>query len=120
MADNGKTLNDALMELRGLTLGSVEFVMDYVQLRFGGPVLTAYIHPSLIANDKVLFWAEPGYRDSLCDLISLPVDDTGANDQEVKIHFQNGTVVRISLAADDYRGPEALEFVSDSGPSWIV
>jgi hypothetical protein len=40
-----QTLADTLGKLLGHTLGSVEFVGDYVQLWFDGPCMTAYTLP---------------------------------------------------------------------------
>jgi len=121
MGNAAKTLDDALHDLRGRTLSSVEFVHDYVQLRFDGPTLTAYTQPYLTLGAKAIFWGDPAYRNSLCALIGVQVEDTNVTaGKELTVHFQDGTVLKISLKDKDYHGPEALEFVSGPGPSWVV
>jgi hypothetical protein len=117
----GKTLSDALQELIGLPLCSIEFVMDYVQLHFGGPTLTAFTRPSLHVGSTTLRWDTAGFRDSLCALIQIKVAEARVlKGEEVDLRFENGTTFSVSLRETDYSGPEALEFVIDSGPSWIV
>lgn len=121
MKTQHKTLNEALQALKDIPLYSVEFVMDYVQLRFGGPTLTAFTHPSLQVDGKTVTWESPEFKDLLCGLIEIPVVETDVvKSEEVKLRFENGTTVLISLRENDYSGPEALEFVVDSGPSWVV
>jgi hypothetical protein len=69
-----RTLADALSELVGQPLSSVEFVQDYVQLHFDGPTLTAYTPPTVSFESAVtLAWEDAGYRDSLCKQIGSVV-----------------------------------------------
>lgn len=115
------TLNDALSRLVGTALSSVEFVQDYLQLRFGGPTLTSYTHPRLVRHDVAIFWGDPAYRNSLCALVGVLVKETAvAENKEVTLDFENGTAVKVSLESQDYRGPEALQFVGDDGSVWVT
>lgn len=35
---------------------SVIFVMDYVQFKFNGPILSAFVRPTIEGDDAVLRW----------------------------------------------------------------
>jgi hypothetical protein len=121
MEAQGRALSEALQELKGVRLYSVEFVMDYVQLHFGGPILTAYTHPSLNVRGRSITWETDGFRDLLCELIEVPVVEAHVvAGEELRLHFENGAIFAVSLQDKDYGGPEAVEFISNSGPSWIV
>ena len=121
MGNIGKTLHEGLRELQGRDLSSVEFVMDYVQFYFGGPCLTAHIPPSVTtALGHTLVPDKQCYRDALCERIGVKVRDTEADATGVAINFEDGAIFRISLREQDYRGPEALEFVNESGDIWVT
>jgi len=116
-----QTLADALQELVGHALSSVEFVADYVQFWFDGPCLTAFTSPTIASGFESFNPAEPGYRDGLCRQIGCRVERTEVDDQRASISFANGAVVSISLRDEDYRGPEALEFCLDKKDRiWVV
>jgi hypothetical protein len=40
--------------------------------------------------------------------------------EQVRLIFESGTAIEISLKADDYRGPEALEFWLKSDKTWVA
>lgn len=122
MGNVGKTLQQGLSELKGRDLSSVEFVRDYVQLRFDGPYLTMHMLPSIItAQGDALMPGERCYRDFLCERIGVKVTDIEVvAHTEVAIHFEDGTALRISLREGDYRGPEALEFMNEGGDIWVT
>lgn len=113
-----KSLNTALSEMKGLTLGSVEFVMDYLQLRFEGWLFNAYTQPVIITETARLSWGEPGYRDRLCEQIGMVVTDCWSNDTEIAFKFESGIVISVSLKEEDYVGVEAYELNGESG-IWI-
>ncbi len=105
-----------LDELHGRELASVEFVRDYVQLRFDGPCLTAYTHPTVQMGDNPLHWDAPGYRDALRSCIGTVVTDAAIEpDQEIRIRFSSGAVVSISLRPDDYVCSEAATLRGNDG-----
>jgi hypothetical protein len=121
MESSGKTLAKGLQQLKGVSLCSVEFVMDYVQLHFGGPTLTAFTHPYLQVNGTTVTWDADGFKDLLCDLIQVPVASVNVVEgQEAALNFENGTTFWVSLREKDYTGPEALMFAIESGPWWVV
>jgi hypothetical protein len=55
--DEPKTFDDALKQLIGEQLSSIEFVQDYLQLRFDGPCLTVYgrVH-HVCSNQSSISW----------------------------------------------------------------
>ena len=121
MASMPKTANDSLNKIRGRPLTSVEFVLDYVQLRFDGPTLTAYIWPSLTLAEKTVAWGQEGYRDALCARIGVKVADTSiVEGKNLTIYFDDGAVLRISLREQDYRSLEAVYFVAEDRSFWVL
>ncbi|MEU8185520.1 hypothetical protein AB0B86_32635 [Micromonospora sp. NPDC049047] len=74
--------NKLLGRLVGLRLYSVQFVMDYVQLRFDGelsnevPVLNCDILPAISRADRTYLPGEPGWADALVGLIPQVVTDS--------------------------------------------
>ena len=57
-------------------VSSVEFVMDYIQLRFCGATLTAFTCPDIQTPNRFFLPSSYGYRDALCSLISATVRKT--------------------------------------------
>lgn len=97
----------------GAQLSSVEFVQDYVQLRFDGPNLTLFVWPSLHFPNRVVRFGEPGYRDELCGRIALKVRQARIRENEdLVINFEDGVELFVSLKAADRTGPEAGYFSS--------
>ena len=116
-----QTLADALTQLVGHALSSVEFVADYVQLHFDGPTLTAYTPPTVNSGAESKVWGESGYRDALCSQIGCRVERIAVDQgQQVSIVFESRATVLISLRDDDYCGPEALQFSLDKDRIWVV
>ena len=115
-----QTLADALQSLTGRALSSVEFVADYVQLRFDGPNLTAYTRPTVSWGDESYIWGQPGYRDAICRQIGCRVERTAVDNRQASILFEGGAAVLISLHDNDYRGPEALQFTLDKDRIWVA
>ena len=110
----------SLQTIVGEKLSSVEFVMDYVQLRFDGPTLTAVSHPVVKTTTAVLRWDDPGYRDALCGQITAHVASVDIRDRdELKVLFDNGVSVAVSLKEDDQVGAEAVRFDTMRG-HWFV
>lgn len=122
MNDNStkQTLESALGQIVGYVLSSVTFVMDYVQLAFDGPALTAYTLPMISLETGTLKWVQPGYRDALCAQIGRRVERTSVDRDHVAIVFSGGAAISISLRDEDYCGPEALEFSLDKDRKWVA
>jgi hypothetical protein len=109
-----------LSVLIGHQLSSVEFVQDYLQLRFDGPCLTAVTHPRVRVGQRWLEWGKPGYRDQLCDRIGKVVTRAVISEgQEVCLEFDDGACITISLSPDDYRAAEAVILDNEDQGCWV-
>jgi hypothetical protein len=96
-----------LEALVGQELAAVEFVQDYVQLRFDGPLVTFYEWPEVFREEGSYAFGEPEYRDVLCALIGDSVSATTVEEGEaLEIQFESGVNVRVSLRLEDLVGPE--------------
>jgi len=99
----------------GEQLSSVEFVQDYVQLRFDGPTITAFVWPTINLSGNIIRFGDAGYRDALCARIARKV--TAARIIEVvclTVQFDDYAELKISLKPEDSVGPEAGYFCVDS------
>jgi len=110
-----------LRRLIGRDVSSVEFVRDYVQLRFDGPTLTAVTTPSVSAGGRVYRWKDGGYRDMLCGRIGKHVTaaEIVANEY-LRLCFEDGVDLSISLRPDDYDVAEAATFTFDDENWWEI
>jgi hypothetical protein len=109
-----------LSMLIGRQLSSVEFVHDYLQLRFDGPCLTAVTYPRVRVGQLWWAWGKPGYRDQVCDRIGKVVTRAVSNEgQELCIEFDDGACITISLSPDDYRAAEAVIFDDGEEGCWV-
>jgi hypothetical protein len=109
---------DALQRLKGEQLSSIEFLQDYVQLRFDGPCLSAYNSHHIASNNSTIAWGEPGYCDALCKLIAHTVERATLSEQEISLLFDNDAIWTLSLNKDHSSGPEAYYFVDQEGNFW--
>jgi hypothetical protein len=100
-----------LKVLVGSQLSAVVFVQDYVQLHFDGCGLTAVTQPRVHVVNQCFEWGKQGYRDALCDRIGKLVRQAFTiPEQEIKIEFEDGSSISISLRPEDYRTVEAAIF----------
>ena len=94
--------------IEGEELEAVEFVEDYLQLRFEGPLLTFYEWPSVLLEEFSISFGEPGYRDALCALIGEEVEQALLEDgSSLTVKLANGAVVALSLRVYYMLGREA-------------
>lgn len=111
----------ALQGIVGRQLSSVEFVQDYVQLKFDGPGLTAITHPVVTSSMGEFFWDEPGYRDELCGRIArIVVSAQVIPNEAVFVAFDDEAVVKISLREADYRAEEAVRLDVSPALWWVL
>lgn len=114
--------DDPLAVLVGRQLSSVEFVQDYVQLRFDGPYLTAITLPKVVAEGRSYSWGECSYRDRLCECIAHNVRDAHVQvGHHASVEFDNSTIVSVSLRGEDYlpTSSEALIFFNGPEDTWV-
>ena len=101
--------------IEGEELKSVAFVEDFLELRFGVPLLTLYDWPHVLLTDFSVAFGEPEYRNALCSLIGERVSTASLEeDDALTIEFGNGLVLGLSLREEDVDGPESGSF-SESG-----
>ena len=103
--------------IEGEELKSVSFVEDYLELRFGNPLLTLYEWPYIMHTEYSVAFGEPEYRNALCGLIGEQVstallEEGGA----LTIEFGNGVVLGLSLREEDLDRPEVGSY-SETGNS---
>jgi len=99
----------------GEELVAVEFVEDYLQLRFAAPLFTLYAWPHVLFPDFSLAYGEPEYRNGLCAQIGEKVATASLEEGDaLTIEFENGTVIGLSLREEDVDGPESGSY-SETG-----
>jgi hypothetical protein len=116
--------NELLGRLVGFRLYSVEFVMDYVQLRFDGPsadmpVLNCDVMPMVEQGDRSVIEGHLGYADALRNLIPRVVrrtrEETGTG---LRIEFDDGAIV-INPTFDALVGPEIALLQGFEDGAWM-
>lgn len=110
-----------LRALIGRELSSVEFVRDYVQLRFDGPCLSAIIKLVVRRGEVSIVPGTVGYADALVGLIGDEVQSALALAGDVlRVVIQGGTSIEVSLRPEDYRlGPEAVILRNAPDEVWV-
>lgn len=99
----------------GEGLVAVEFVEDYLRLRFAAPLFTLYAWPHVLFPDFSLAYGEPEYRNALCAQIGEKVATASLEEGDaLTIEFENGTVFGLSLREEDVDGPESGSY-SETG-----
>ena len=105
--------------IEGEELGAIEFVADYVRLRFGevgadGPMLTLYAWPHVLLADFSIAFGEPEYRNAICAQIGETVATAKLEELDaLTLEFESGTVIALGLREEDLDGPEAGSYSAD-------
>ena len=100
--------------LEGQELTAVEFIADYLRLRFDGPTLTLYAWPHVLLADFSVAFGEPEYRNALCAQIGEMVATAKLEEMDaLTVEFESGTVLALSLREEDVDGPEAGSYSAD-------
>jgi hypothetical protein len=86
---------------------AVSFVLDYINLQFDDAFLTALSLPWVRANNSKLAFGVAGYRDMLCERIGHQVNAASETEKEIRLAFDDGSVIAIPLGSEEYRGVEA-------------
>src|ERR1700722_19311986 len=101
--------------IEGEELKAVEFVEDFLQLRFAAPLFTLYNWPHVLLPDFSVAYGEPEYRNALCAQIGEKVAQASLEEGDaLTIEFENGTVFGLSLREEDLDGPESGSY-SETG-----
>lgn len=100
--------------LEGQELTAVEFVADYLRLRFDGPMLTLYAWPHVLLADFSIAFGEPEYRNAICAQIGEMVATAKLEELDsMTVEFESGTVIALSLREEDLDGPESGSYSAD-------
>ena len=101
----------------GEELKAVEFVEDFLQLRFDAPLFTLYAWPHVLLTDFSVAYGEPEYRNALCAQIGEKVVQASLEEGDaLTIEFGSGTVFGLSLREEDLDAPEAGSYSADGSP----
>ena len=107
-------LERSVESLSGEELSAVNFVRDYVEFHFDGPVLRALTNPRLELDGAVVSFPNQGSRDLLCALIGRTVQSVDAQDGvRIRLVFVGGPVLIIPLDEASRTEPEGAHFQSD-------
>lgn len=102
-------------------LGSVEFVRDYIQFHFDGPTLTAVTNPELIIDGKIIKRESCEFCNLLLCCIGQIVSMASVKEGDaIKVEFNNGSILCISLKQEDYKDAEAAWFYLDNSATWWI
>jgi hypothetical protein len=100
--------------IEGQELTAVEFVADYLRLRFDGPMLTLYAWPHVLLADFSIAFSEPEYRNALCAQLGERVATASLEELEaMTVEFESGTVIALSLREEDLDTAEAGSYSED-------
>ena len=100
--------------IEGQELSAVEFVADYLRLRFDGPMLTLFAWPHILLAEFSIAYGEPEYRNALCAQIGEMVAKASLEELDaLTVEFESGTVIALSLREEDLSGPEAGSYSED-------
>ena len=116
--------NELLGRLVGLGLYAVEFVMDYVQLRFDGPsqerpVLNCDVMPAVEHGGRQTMEGDPGYADALRGVIPGIVHRTHeATGTGLRIEF-DGATIAVHPTRADLVGPEIALLQGFADRRWM-
>ena len=102
--------------IEGQELTAVEFVQDFLRLRFDGPMLTLFAWPHVLFPEFSLGYGEPEYRNALCAQIGEIVGKASLEELDaLAMEFDSGTVIALSLREEDLSGPQAGSYSADGG-----
>ena len=108
-------------ELIDCQLSSVEFVQDYLQLRFDGPTINVTNPLTLYANKTEITSWDAGFRDLLCGQITKIVEQVTFEPQKaLTILFVDKSLISISMRPQDYKSPEAIYAFGFKNNNWLV
>jgi hypothetical protein len=101
--------------IEGQELTAIEFVQDYLRIRFDGPMLTFYAWPHVLLADFSLAYGEPEYRNGLCAQIGEMVSKASLEELDaLTVELESGTVIALSLREEELSGPQAGSY-SENG-----
>ena len=111
---------DALHSILGRRLSSVDFVEDYVQLRFDGVRLTINAPLSVTVAGSVYGRSSPTFAARLRDRIGQSVRGAATiTDTRIVIELTDDATIEVSLQEADQVSPEAAVLTDENGHSVV-
>jgi len=121
----GYDFNSLLGRLVGWRLYSIEFVLDYIQLRFDvdgssdAPVLTCDVRPRVVVGQSSLAPSDPGWADALVSFAGQDVVATHeAMGDGLRLDFATGSIV-LRPDNDELVGPEIATLNGFNAGDWM-
>ena len=109
-----------LDELMKCEVSSVNFVRDYFELHFDGPVLRILGEFALRKGDTRFVEGTDFWRDALCSLIGLTPAAIAFNGMDAcSIRFSNDVTLEVDLLPSDRSGPETMHFMPGDGGAML-
>lgn len=117
--------NALLSRLIDFRLYSVQFVMDYVQLRFDGPteempVLNCDVLPAAELAGRTVKFGDIGYADALRafipKVVEATVEQTGIG---LRLEFDGGGAIALHPRVDELVGPEIALLGGFADKHWM-
>jgi hypothetical protein len=90
----------------GSELHGIEFMMDYINYRFGDLIFAALADPVLTQTGEVVARDDPSYKNHLLKLIGQTVKATHELPERLEIVFESGEKMIVPLDAAYPPGPE--------------
>ncbi|MEV0650805.1 hypothetical protein AB0I28_36685 [Phytomonospora sp. NPDC050363] len=118
--------NELLKRLVGARLYSVQFVMDYVQLRFDRersdemPVLNCYVFPAVVRGGRAQLPGELGWADALVGLIPQIVTSTNEGTGTGIELWLGDDAVRLGPPREQADTPEMAVLSGFDDGQWMV
>jgi hypothetical protein len=92
----------------GEKLSGVNFVLDYWQLQFDGPIITVWTRIEVAENKSVLRDGDDQFRNLLCSQIGKIVEHANVTREDITITFADRSSISLSLRERDLRGPDGV------------
>ena len=108
-------------ELVDCQLSSIEFVQDYLQLKFDGPTINVTNPLTVNDNKTEITSGNNGFRDLLCNQITKVVKDvTFEPGKALTIRFIDNSQIAVSLLPEDYSSGEAIYAHGFRNDNWLT
>ncbi len=115
-----KPKENPFSELINDELSSIEFVRDYIQFRFDGPVLTAITDPEILVNGISHKRESKDFCNLLLECIGqIIVSATIEEGKSIVIMFGNKYSLFISLTPESYVTAEAATYRDKVNELWV-
>ena len=110
-----------LDELLNCEVSGVNFVRDYFELHFDGPVLRILGEFALVKDRTRFVEGTEFWRDALCSLIGLtPAAIAFSGMDACTIRFSGDLALEVDLLPSARSGPETMHFMPGNGGAMLI